>query len=80
MNTKEKRILRDTMSVSAIEKKWNVPTNRALKLFCRAFGVKKPNTDKPDAWSRQMLKKKNRRSESCDSGSCPGCSSNCKGA
>ena len=57
MDTNSKMIIEKQMTISEIEKKWNCNTDRAVKLFCKAFGIRKPNTDKLDAWSKHKLKK-----------------------
>jgi len=57
MDTKSKTILENGMIISEIEKKWNCSTDRAVILFCRALGIRKPNTDKLDAWSKHQLRK-----------------------
>ena len=57
MDSKSKTIIEKQLSISEIEKKWNCNTDRAVKLFCKALGLKKPNTDKLDAWSKHKLRK-----------------------
>ena len=56
MDTKSKLIIEKQMTISQIEKKWKCNTDRAVKLFCTALGIKKPNTDQLDAWSQHKLK------------------------
>jgi hypothetical protein len=57
MDSKSETIIEKQMSISEIEKKWDCNTDRAVKLFCKALGIRKPNTDKLDAWSKHKLKK-----------------------
>jgi len=57
MDAKSKTILDNEMSISEIEKKWNCTTDRAVILFCKALGIRKPNTDKLEAWSKHQLRK-----------------------
>ncbi|HPR95320.1 MAG TPA: hypothetical protein PK466_03250 [Thermotogota bacterium] len=91
MDSKTKAIIENEMVISEIEKKWNCTTDRAVQLFCKALGLKKPNTDKLDAWSKNKLKKMHtgqakccsdsQQSESqscsCSSSSCSGCHGSC---
>lgn len=56
MDSKSKVIIEKQMTISEIEKKWNCNTDRAVKLFCKALGLKKPNTDKLEAWSKHKLR------------------------
>ncbi len=88
MSDSERTIREKEMVISEIEKKWNVPTARAVKLFCDAFRVSKPNTDYLDQWAKRIIQKKRIQkpfvekptiddccSDSCDSdcGSCGSC-------
>ncbi len=57
MDSKSKTIIENQLTISEIEKKWNCNTDRAVKLFCSALGLKKPNTDKLDVWSKHKLRK-----------------------
>lgn len=81
MNSTSKEILDKEMTISEIEKKFNVPTDRAVRLFCQATGARRPNSDKLDLWSKQMLKKAKSKSAECSSGnSCSSggsCSDSC---
>ncbi len=86
MDLKSKTIIEHKMTISEIEKKWNCNTDRAVKLFCKALGIRKPNTDKLDAWSKHKLKKygsySNKDKKSCSSSqsvcsSCPSCQGTC---
>jgi len=86
MDTKSKTIIEKQMTISQIEKKWHCNTDRAVKLFCNALGLKKPNTDQLDAWSKHKLKQCLNRSydggKSCQENqtgcsSCRSCQGNC---
>jgi hypothetical protein len=69
MDSKSKTILEHAMVISEIEKKWNCSTDRAVQLFCKTLGIRRPNTDKLDAWSKNKLKKFNGSKKSCCSDS-----------
>jgi len=81
MDSKSKTIIEKQMTISDIEKKWHCNTDRAVKLFCGALGIKKPNTDKLDAWSKHKLSKLmrhlngNRQNQNACDDSHSGCSS-----
>ena len=47
-----KEIIEKEMTVSDIEKRFHVSTQRAVQLFCQATGVSSPNTSQLDAWSK----------------------------
>jgi len=85
MDSKTKTIIEQEMTISEIEKKWHCDTDRAVKLFCKALGIRKPNTDKLDSWSKHQLKKftnhNTRRKADCGEQhcSCDGCQS-CHGS
>jgi hypothetical protein len=86
MDSKSKTILENEMVISEIEKKWKCSTDRAVQLFCKALGIRKPNTDKLDAWSKNKLKKATAGKKTCcsdseksDSHSCSCTSSSCSG-
>lgn len=64
------------MVISEIEKKWGVPTSRAVKLFCDAYRVSRPNTDYLDQWSKQVIRRK-RSSKPVEAQSSPSCGENC---
>ncbi len=85
MNPKYREIIENRMIISEIEKKWNVPTSRAVELFCKATGKRKPNTDKLDSWSKNIMSKilkvspddgcggcTDNKKDSCSDGGCSG--------
>gem|GEM_PF-360928 len=76
MDSYSKDILSKQMTISEIQKKWNVPPDRAVRLFCRATGSRRPNTDHLDQWSKQVLRKISLRTspstQDCCGGHCEG--------
>ncbi len=84
-----KEIIEKEMTVSDIEKRFHVSTQRAVQLFCQATGVSSPNTSQLDAWSKQIIRRvhtkakqaSEAKNEACDAdccdnngGSCDHCS------
>ena len=81
MNSTSKEILDKEMTISEIEKKFSVSTDRAVRLFCQATGSRRPNSDQLDQWSKQIHRKAKKRAgedssgNSCSSGGT--CSDSC---
>lgn len=87
MDSKSKMIIEKQMTISEIEQKWKCNTDRAVKLFCKALSIRKPNTDKLDAWSKHKLRKylthQIHGKSTCDSqqnhcNSCQSCHGSCE--
>lgn len=87
MDSKSKSIIENQMTISEIEKKFSCTTDRAVILFCKALGIKKPNTDQLEPWSKQKLKnffknsqcsQQKTNKDSVDQNDCSSCST-CNG-
>ena len=73
-----KEIIEKEMTISDIEKRFHVSTQRAVQLFCQAAKVSSPNTSQLDAWSKQIIRRVHakakqsaqNREETCDSDCC----------
>ncbi len=89
MDSKSRLIIENQMTISEIERKFSCTTDRAVILFCKALGIKKPNTDQLESWSKQKLKNLSKNSQcsqqkthdcsdhQTDCSSCGGCNGCC---
>jgi hypothetical protein len=80
-----KEIIEKEMTISDIEKKYHVSTQRAVQLFCQAANVSSPNTSQLDAWSKQIIRRVHAKvkqastpsTDTCDASSCHKDSGSC---
>jgi len=72
-----KEIIEKEMTISDIEKRFYVSTQRAVQLFCQAANVSSPNTSQLEAWSKQIIRRVHAKAKQASEAQKEACDSDC---